>query len=124
MSCVVSRRRADDFLCEGAGGIGGRVLQWAQQWFIRQHGQPWLAHLSGQWREADRTIHDRQAGYEPAAVRGQRSGFDGQADACGAAVVDTAQSSVSGHRRRSGRIVDRAYAVRGKRQQRADERSG
>ena len=124
MSCVVSRRGAEDFLLKGAGGIRGRVLQWAQQWFIRQHGQPWFAHLSRQRREADRTIYDRQAGHEPAAFRRQRSGLDGQADACCAAVMDSAQSSVGGYRRRSGRIMDRSYAVRGDRQQRANERSG
>ena len=125
MSRIVSGRRADDFLREGAGWIGGRVLRWlSQRSLIRQHGQPRLAHLSGQRREADRTIHDRQASHEPAAFRSQRSGFGGQAHARCAALVATAQSPVGGYRGWFGRIMDRPYAVRGDRQQCADERSG
>ncbi len=59
MSCVCPGRRADPVLREGARGIRRRVLRRVtKRWFLGEHGQPRITHLSGQWREADRTIDD------------------------------------------------------------------
>ena len=51
-------------------GDQGRIFQRVTKRIFRKHGQSWIAHLSGQWGQAHRTIHDSQAFRHPAAFDG------------------------------------------------------
>lgn len=64
---------ADHVVCESARRRGRIFQRLARREFVRQHGQPRLAHISRQWGQADRAIDDGKTFHCSAAFDGGQS---------------------------------------------------